>query len=387
MAKAKNCLSASLACLTVFCTAVVGFSGYKVVSAALNESDNTVIADTFGGNSSVKEIPELEQVNSINSRSGKITVSVGGKPFGIKLYTDGVIIVGCENVVTDKGAVNPAELAGLRNGDVITHINAQRVMRNSEVSSVLSQSSGENIVMTVRRGSETLDINFKTVLCVTDGAYKAGLWIRDSSAGIGTLSFYDAESGLFCGLGHGVCDIDTGELLPLYEGEAVGAKINDIIRGSQGATGELSGTFTDDEIGPVFMNRSDGVYGIMKSIPEVSREYEIANISEITEGPAQIITTLDANGAKSYDIEITKVNKNSTDSKDLVIKVTDASLIAQTGGIVRGMSGSPIIKDGKLIGVVTHVFVNDPTGGYGIFAVSMYNTMMSQNSETKRNAA
>lgn len=310
-----------------------------------------------------------------------------GSPFGIKLYTSGVVIVGSESILTKDGYVNPAEKSGLKQGDIITHVDGKPVKRNSELSKLLAESGGKKVTLTVISEGKETQIDFYTVLCDNDKRYKAGLWVRDSSAGIGTLSFYNEKCKMFCGLGHGVNDIDTGELVPLLEGEAVGADITGAYKGSEGVIGELIGMFNETVIGVITENSVKGVYGFyVKDFPGEGLNYPLAQKREVKTGAAQIISTVDENGPKFYDVEITKIDSGSSE-KNLVINVTDASLIAKTGGIVQGMSGSPIIQDGMLIGVVTHVFVDNPKGGYGIFSQTMYDEMMEHYMSGMKKAA
>lgn len=344
----------------------------------------------FGENDSVlavdieKKLNVTEETDTFNivyqttkksKENDRKYLTVLGTAFGIKLYTNGVIVVGSETILTKDGYVNPAENAALKQGDIITKANGKAINRNSELSKVFANSNGEKIILTVIRDNKEIKLDFYAVLCYDDNRYKAGLWVRDSSAGIGTLSFYDEKINMFCGLGHGVNDVDTGELVPLLEGEAVGADITGAYKGSEGVIGELVGVFNNEVIGSIIENSTKGIYGYNeKDVFDGCIAYPLAEKREVKTGAAQIISTVDENGTKFYDIEITKIDAGSAE-KNLVINVTDASLIAKTGGIVQGMSGSPIIQDGMLIGVVTHVFVDNPKGGYGIFSQSMYEEM------------
>lgn len=314
---------------------------------------------------------EGQQESSSNSKKNTLeTVYIGGTPIGLKLYCDGVVVVGMDDVDSENGSVNPAKNAGLQKGDVIKEINGTAVTRNSDVSDIIEKSSGTPLEFTIERGGATQKATFRSVYSKADGRYKAGLWIRDSSAGIGMLSFYDTN-GWFASLGHAVCDVDTGEILPLSDGETTDAEITGLFKGSVGTAGELSGTLGSKVIGKIYLNDATGVYGKLFS-PDLSvKQYAVANPSEVKVGKAQIVTTVEQGKTLTYEIEIIKINKSAADNKNLVLRVTDQALIAKTGGIVQGMSGSPIIQNGKLVGVVTHVLLNDPTGGYGIFAATM----------------
>lgn len=311
--------------------------------------------------------------NNLDSTNTNELVYIGGYPIGLKLYADGVVIVGTEAVDTETGSVNPGKSAGLKTGDIIKKINGRKVNMNTEVSECIENSNGESLTFTIERDSNIFDVSFSSVFSVSENKFKAGLWIRDSSAGIGTVTFC-TQDGYFASLGHAVCDIDTKTCIPISRGECTIANITGFIKGVQGAAGELCGYLENDAIGNVYSNCDIGVYGTFNELPD-AQLYPIAKSDEIVKGKATIITTLDTGGSQEFEIEIQQVNSSSTDNKNFVIKVTDENLISKTGGIVQGMSGSPIIQDGKLVGAVTHVLVNDPTKGYAIFAENMLDTV------------
>lgn len=306
-----------------------------------------------------------------------------GTPFGIKMFTNGVVIVGVADIQTKTGMVNPAAVSGLKVGDVITAINGQKVNTNSEVGDAILNSNGSVLKLTVCRNNSVISVDLQPVKCETDSTYKAGLWVRDSTAGIGTLTFYDPSTRCFAGLGHGVCDNDTNELMPLLNGEIVPVTINGIEKGKQGVPGELKGYFsTDTAMGTLDKNVSEGVYGTMNIAPR-GKAMEVAMKQEVKTGAVKILTTIDGNGPQYYDAVIEKIDyRENIGSKNLVIHITDPKLLERTGGIVQGMSGSPVIQNGKIVGAVTHVFVNDPTRGYGIFAESMLE--ISQNYKSSK---
>ena len=203
--------------------------------------------------------------------------------------------------------------------------------------------------------------------------------MRDSTAGIGTVTFYNPTNSAFAGLGHGICDIDTAEIMPLGSGDIVPVTISGVVKGEKGKAGELRGYFSSDvPVGSLEANVEAGVYGTLNSAPVNREALKVAMKQEVKTGPAKVLTTIDGGEPRYYDIQIESVNyKNHAMSKNLVICVTDPDLLAKTGGIVQGMSGSPIIQDGMLVGAVTHVFVNDPTKGYGIFAENMMSVSQS----------
>ena len=236
----------------------------------------------------------------------------------------------------------------------------------------------------LRRKDKVFFTDFKAAYSETEGKYKAGIWIRDSAAGIGTMTFLDKETGMFASLGHGVCDIDTGEILPVYEGDIVGATVNGCSIGQRGKAGELCGVFSSESKGILYLNCQCGVYGKMNEKLTESKLYPVAFNDEVQKGKAQIISTVDETGPQVFDIEITKISKDNSEDKNLVIKVVDENLLSKTGGIVQGMSGSPIIQNGMLVGAVTHVFINDPTQGYAIFSRTMLSTMRSVQTELER---
>ncbi len=312
-----------------------------------------------------------EQIKAENRQSSQLPqVYAGGYPIGLKLYADGVVIVGTEAVDTENGMVNTAEKAGLKIGDIIKKIDNVSVNSNLQVSEIIEKSAGESMVFQVERNGEYFDVSFKGAFSVSEGKYKAGIWIRDSSAGIGTVTFC-MEDGTFASLGHAVCDIDTKSTLPISQGECTNARITGFIKGQNGTAGELCGYLDSKSTGVVFSNDNLGVYGKFNNIPISHLKYQVAEIDEIATGEAEIITTVESGVTEKYSVIIEKIDKKSTENKNLVIRVTDRRLIEKTGGIIQGMSGSPIVQNNKIIGAVTHVFLNDATGGFGIFAETM----------------
>lgn len=298
-------------------------------------------------------------------------VYVSGEAFGIKLYTDGVIVVGTQNVDVDGKQVNPAKDAGIRVGDVIVAINNVNVYTSSDVTEILNDNNGEPYTLKIKRDDRYRTFVLSPAYSKREGLYKAGMWVRDSTAGIGTITFYNKESGTFAALGHQVNDVDTNEIMPLLEGEAVGAEVTDVQKGSTGSTGSLCCEFQDYTIGRLIENSYCGIYGSYTAVPEKCKAYTVASKQEVKRGDAKILCTLSGNEIKEYDVKITKINYSSNGEKDIVFKVTDDELISKTGGIVQGMSGSPIIQNNMLVGAVTHVIVNNPEKGYAIFAETM----------------
>ena len=313
-------------------------------------------------------------------KSAKVKVSrrkyvvPGGNAFGIRLYTKGVMIIRIDGVTTPSGNVSPGKAAGLKEGDMIISVDGVDVYRNRELSAIFASSGGRTLKLEIERDSKKKEINFTPVLCSEDSTYKGGLWIRDSTAGIGTVTWYDRTNGIFAGLGHAVCDVDTGEIMPLSGGDAVEAEIKGCYKGTNGSAGELCGVFSSGSIGSLYINGETGVYGIMDSFDADDKVVPVALRQEVKTGAAQIICTVDDTGAEYYNIEIKKIFDGTDNQRNMVIKVTDPVLLEKTGGIVQGMSGSPILQNGMLVGAVTHVFVDDPTEGYAIFAQNMTET-------------
>lgn len=300
------------------------------------------------------------------------TVFVSGEAFGIKLYTDGVIVVGTKDVELDGKTVNPAKEAGICVGDVIISINGINVYSSDDVIDAINNNNGLDYRIKVKRDNRYKNFTLKPVYSNKEGCYKAGMWVRDSTAGIGTVTFYNKQSGMFAALGHQINDVDTNEIMPLLEGEAVGATVTGVQSGNKNTAGSLCCRFEDYTVGRLMENTSCGIYGSYTSVSDKTKEYTVAAAQEVKKGSAQIISTVDGNSPQTYDIEIVKVNYKGDGEKDIVFKVKDDKLIEKTGGIVQGMSGSPIIQNNKLVGAVTHVIVDNPKKGYGIFAQTMY---------------
>lgn len=298
----------------------------------------------------------------------------GGQSIGVLLYTKGALVVGSSDIITSDGSKqNPALKAGIVAGDVIIKVDGMEVEDADHLSSLINDLSEENITFTVQRGTAQVDIQVKPVKDADDGLYKIGLWVRDSTAGVGTLTYYDPLYNTFGGLGHSITDIDTGQELSVKNGEIIHSDIIDIAKGEKGAPGELKGLFntSKSKIGKIEKNTEVGIYGEAYE-PIQSELYKeglpIASQEDVKLGSAQILTTLDDQGVKAYDCKIVKKKDQSTQEvKSFVIEVTDKELLEKTGGIVQGMSGSPVVQNGKIIGAVTHVFINDPTKGYGIY--------------------
>lgn len=301
-----------------------------------------------------------------------------GDIFGVKFFTKGVIIIGTTDVESSDGFVNPAQIAGLSKNDIITKVNGHEINTVEALAKVIEDSAGKALNVEYTSAGETHTCKLTPVLSKADNKYKSGIWVRDSTAGIGTVTYYNPETGCFAGLGHGICDVDTGELMPLLRGIVVDVSISEVVKGKSGIPGELKGIFSHQKKGTLIGNTKAGVYGILDSAPaSCSAAVSVAGREEVKEGPAVILSNPDGKGVKEYDIVLSKVNRHSDGTKCFVVEITDTELLELTGGIVQGMSGSPIIQNGKLIGAVTHVLVNDPTKGYGIFIENMLEAAQS----------
>ena len=306
----------------------------------------------------------------------KTTVVPMGNAIGMKLYTAGVLVVGMSEIEGKK----PYENSGIKEGDRIIQINQNQIDSTDDLMQAVNKSDGNNISIKYVRDEKTITTSIKPVKN-SSNEYKIGLWVRDATAGVGTLTFYEPASGMFATLGHGIMDIDTAELIKIANGELVTTNILSINKGTKGNPGEIRGTIeAGHTIGTISKNTKFGVFGTINKTPYLSipntNEMQVALREEIKTGKAQIICELENGKKEYYDIEIQKVFiNNNKDNKSMLIKIIDTKLLEKTGGIIQGMSGAPIIQNGKFIGAVTHVLVNDPTIGYGVFADIMLKQM------------
>ncbi len=301
-------------------------------------------------------------VPAVTARAAEArTVLPLGRAVGIKLFSDGVMVVGFSEVAGETGSSAPARDCGLREGQ-----------------SVLQTVGGAPMSIRAVRDDKTVQLTAQAVQCGSDGQYKLGAWIRDSMAGIGTLTFCDPETGCFGALGHGISDVDTAKLMPLQSGALLYSEVTDVQKGEKGAPGELHGAFqAQRELGQLSANTAGGVFGTLtdKSLLQGLEPVPVASRGEVRTGEATILSNIAGDRVEEYTVEIVHLYPaNDSDTRNLMLKVTDPRLLEATGGIVQGMSGSPILQNGKLVGAVTHVLVNDPTQGYGILA----ETMLSQ---------
>lgn len=297
----------------------------------------------------------------------------GGHSVGVRMDVKGVLIVGLEEIETPSGEIiNPGLVAGLQIGDNILEIDGVKVYSAREVRDEINKLKKE-VRLKVKRKDDIINVNLTPVLSVDDNLYKIGVWVKDKTAGIGTLTFYDPSDNTFGALGHAITDPETGTVLSVAKGELLNSKVESVKQGKAGVPGEIKGIFyeADEPLGKLFKNTEYGIFGTTyQNIenPLYQKPMAIGYQNDVKKGPAYILTTLEGNEIEKYRVIIEKINiQTKASTKSMVIKVTDERLLEKSGGIIQGMSGSPIIQNDKIIGAVTHVFVNDPQKGYGIF--------------------
>lgn len=347
----------------------------KIESTIETLSNNSEsVTETAG-----KATLEVSLFDSINLKKvdvdvlPKTKVIPVGSIAGVKLYTNGVLVVGMSEIEGDDNKkYKPYENSGIKEGDTIVEINQKQISSTEDLIETVNKSQGKDVKIKYIHEEETKECSIVPVK--TNGSqYKLGLWVRDSAAGVGTVSFYEPSSKTFGALGHGITDIDTNELINIASGEFVTTRILNITKGESGNPGKIQGTVENQSnIGKIYKNSKFGIYGKVDNLSslniDTSKEMDVALREEIKTGKATILCGLDNQKPQEYEIEVEKIYKeNNYDNKSMQIKITDKRLLEKTGGIIQGMSGSPIIQNGKFIGAVTHVLVNDPTKGYGVF--------------------
>lgn len=355
-----------------------------IQASSLGESEQSSKYETAGtfelnlnlfGTIPVKEI----DVNVIP----KTKVVPMGNLIGAKLYTSGVLVVGMSEIQgDDQQKHKPYEGSGIEEGDMIVEMDSKKIANTDELVETVNNSKGKEIQIKYVRNDETITTSIQPIKS-EDNEYKLGLWVRDAAAGVGTLTFYEPSTGKFAALGHGIVDVDTGDIIKIANGELVTSNLVAIKKGEKGAPGEIKGSIDYGvTIGNISKNTNFGVFGLVSNKNNLNfngaKEYEVALRSEIQTGEAEIICELENEKKEQYKIEISKIyTSNNYDNKSMMIKITDERLLQKTGGIIQGMSGSPIIQNGKFVGAITNVLVSDPTTGYAIFGDLMVKQMKS----------
>ncbi len=313
---------------------------------------------------------ELKAVYSsqkdVLEQSSNMKFCIGGEAVGIKLLATGVLVMGLDRQDVD-----------LQIGDIILKVNGEKIETNIGLLEFAQKSGGKPLNLEVNRKDTVINVSITPILDSISNEYKLGLWVKDSSAGVGTITFYEKNLNRFAALGHAVTETKENYILQVNSGGITDTNIYSIKKGAARVPGELKGTITQNVIGDIAMNTDMGIFGFLKDNKRLNSkdEVEIMPKSEIKEGDAVIYCTLDDNKKKEYKIKIQKVLLTSNGNKNMIIQITDEELLKKTGGIIQGMSGSPIVQDGKLVGAVTHVFLNDPTRGYGVFIENMIEDM------------
>lgn len=308
-------------------------------------------------------------LNIIPAQAKTKELTAGGEPFGLKLYCKGVIVTKLEEFMSNGQKVCPAKESGLMLDDIITEINKKKITSNEQAEDIIKNSKGKPLTLTVLREGKPISKTLTAKL--NENEYYAGMFIRDSCAGIGTISFYDTDNNVYGALGHGICDIDTGGLVMNSTGQILTADINSVDKSTDNNIGSLNGIFTNNVIGTIFENTPNGIYGTLNS--DINKKtYQIADKEEIKLGKATLLTTTEGTTPKPYEIEITGIcDMSDSTNKNFTVKITDEKLLSKTGGIVQGMSGSPIIQNNKIIGALTHVFLENCTEGFGVYIGNM----------------
>ncbi|WP_430539984.1 SpoIVB peptidase [Neobacillus drentensis] len=341
----------------------------------------SVKANEYGKNEMLLEYAGIP-IKKVDVRVLKdFRVLPGGQSIGVKLNTVGVLVVGHHLINTANGKKSPGEIAGIKVGDIITEINGSKIEKMTDVAPYV-QSAGQDgkpLDLVISRESGKFTTKLTPLKDKGESTYKLGLYIRDSAAGIGTMTFVHPQSKKYGALGHVISDMDTKKPIVVEDGQIVRSTVTSIEKGSNGDPGEKLARFSSDHqiVGNIQKNSPFGIFGELNRDLKngiMDKPLPIALSDQVKEGPAKILTVVNDDRVEEFDIEIVStIPQKFPATKGMVIKVTDPKLLEKTGGIVQGMSGSPIIQNGKLVGAVTHVFVNDPTSGYGVHIEWMLN--------------
>ena len=351
--------------------------GARALPDSFNADDSLSLPAPFSAVSGPEESCDLRLLRIIPVKTVSAAettrqyVHLGGELVGLRLQTKGVTVVGVEAFESQEGTVSPAEDAGIRVGDVLLSVDGAQIGSNQALADLLEKSGGKTVEIRATRGGKDYVCRLKPRRTAATGAWKGGVWVRDSTAGIGTLTFSDVSTGRIATLGHPVFDSDTGEIMPVRAGGIFTASVSGVTKGTVGAAGEILGRVGETQLGTVDVNGEQGVYGDLISTADSGELTPVALPAEVREGPATVICTVTDGEKRSYDISIERISHSEKPGKDMTVRVTDPALLDLTGGIVQGMSGAPIVQNGMLVGAVTHVFVSDPKTGYAIFAGRM----------------
>lgn len=351
------------------------FENDKISSVLASTNIDDSIQPEYGNLTAKVKLFDIFTVKNVDvSVIEKRKVIPVGQIAGLKLYTHGVLVVGLSEIISENNEkIKPYENSGIEEGDTIIKIDDTEIIDTENLIDVVNKSKGKKLKVAYLRDSNQYETEIMPVKTNKTG-YKLGLWVRDSTAGIGTLTYYEPDTKTFAALGHGIEDIDTGSLIDISNGEFLTTKVLSVVKGVKGNPGKIQGSIDNQKIiGKIYKNSALGIYGKIENIDTLNLQnnelMEIADRNEIELGKAKILCSLKGEASKEYDIEIEKVFiQNNENNKSMLIKIKDEKLLDQTGGIIQGMSGSPIVQNGKFVGAVTNVLVNDPTSGYAVFA-------------------
>lgn len=354
----------------------------QIFGITIKEKGDSVIQTSNIDNKVEEKTVTLSLFNIIDLKDVKVSVVENtkviplGNIVGLKIYSDGVLVIG----MTEVGGAKPYEGSNIKEGDLIVSVDNINVTTTKQLIECVNASEGKQIEIKYVRDGEEYTTNIEPIK-TSNNEYKIGLWVRDGAVGIGTATYYNPSNGKIATLGHGIVDVDTDSLITVESGSITNARISKLKKGIEGEPGEIKGSLIEDEvIGSININTQFGIYGNVyyTSLLDLNNteEMEVALIEEIKKGPAKIILALEDGIRKEYDIEIKKIYKNNTeDNKSMLIEITDDELIEKTGGIIQGMSGAPIVQNGKFIGAITHVLINNPKQGYALFGETMIKQM------------